>query len=121
VGRPRGDDFEVVADDVGDNEAYDRRRPGRPGQQPALDRGQVFAYRVQLTDVGPGFEEALRDEPLVLQPDARRREAESRRRAARDEEKDGVIFAGFPGKTNGLPAGPDAFRVGKRMGGGDGG
>ena len=74
--RTRGDDREVVADDVRHRQ---RQRPAgaRRREQPALDRRQVLADGVQLVDVGAGFQQAPRRSAACRRASRRRPAAPS--------------------------------------------
>jgi hypothetical protein len=59
MGRPGSDGFQIVFEDVGQDEADDRRGPGGLRQVPALDGREVFPDRVEFADVGPGLEKGF--------------------------------------------------------------
>ena len=83
-GRPRTDDAEIVADDIGNRETHGRtgRRRGQPS---AFDRRQVLAHRIQRGDIGAALQQRVDGDTLVLERQRRRPEppsAPTRRRTA---------------------------------------
>ena len=70
-GGPRPDDAEIVADDVGDRETDSRPRCRRR-EPPAFDGRQVFADRVERSDIGAPLQQRIDGGPLVLERQGRR-------------------------------------------------
>ena len=67
--RPRGDDAEVVADHVGEDERDDPRGRGEACEAAAFQRREVFAHGVDLGDLRAAVEQSLRRSLEVGQGD----------------------------------------------------
>ena len=90
--RSRGDDREIVADDIGH-----RQREHVPARRErelaALDRGQMLAHGVQLVDVGPLLHERASGPLLRVERNLRRRQRHQRRPSARQQHEQQIAFA----------------------------
>ena len=94
--RSRGDEAQIVADDVGNRE---RPAPARRARRElsSFDSGEVLAHRVERMDVGAGAEQGVGRSSLVVERQAFGGRRHQRRGAARQQHKQLFIGAGGPG------------------------